>query len=600
MLTPVGTTTAAKPDGVSLAVFHSRVQGIVDKMQNTLFRTGRSGVLNTGHDFSCCIVTAGHDLLVAGESLPIHVMAGPDLMARNMVALHPRLRRGDAFLNNSPYHGNSHPADHTILVPVVDDEGIHRFTVLAKAHQADCGNALPTTYSVAARDVYEEGALIFPCVQVQVNGRDCEDIVRICQMRIRVPEQWRGDFLAALGAARVGERELLGLGAELGWDRLEALSAGWLDYSERRMILALQRLPAGRSTARTVHDAFPGAPDGVPIQATVRVQNAEARVEVDLRDNPDCLPCGLNLSEACARTAALIGVYNSLGEAPPPNAGAFRRVTIRLREGCVVGIPHHPTSCSAATTNLADRVTNVVQRAFADLRDGIGMADAAFLIPPSDGVISGRDARRGGEPFINQLIRGLAGGPGGPAGDGWLTFGHTGSAGLCRWTSVEVDELLQPILVREIRLARDSEGAGRHRGAPGVTVEFGPHGDALSVMYAHDGHDHAPQGVRGGGPGARSAQYRRLRSGALVEVPAFGLVELENGETIVSVTCGGGGYGDPCERHPALVAADVSEGWISRERARKVYGVVIASDGSVDESATRERRFERGTPDEDA
>ena len=60
------------------------------------------------------------------------------------------LRRGDAYLHNSPYHGNSHAADHTILIPVIDDDGVHRFTVLTKAHQADCGNALPTTYMGAA------------------------------------------------------------------------------------------------------------------------------------------------------------------------------------------------------------------------------------------------------------------------------------------------------------------------------------------------------------------------------------------------------------------------------------------------------------------
>ena len=57
----------------------------------------------------------------------------------------------------------------------------------------------------AARDVYEEGALIFPAVQVQHDYRDIEDIIRICEMRIRVPEQWRGDFRGMLGAARIGD-----------------------------------------------------------------------------------------------------------------------------------------------------------------------------------------------------------------------------------------------------------------------------------------------------------------------------------------------------------------------------------------------------------
>ena len=207
-------------DGAHLAILSNRVDGIARKMANTLLRTGRSGVLNRGRDFSACIVTAGCELLASAESLPIHVLSGPDLMAKAVRDFHPELRRGDAFLHNSPYHGCSHPADHTILIPVIDGKAVHQFTALAKAHQADIGNSIPTTYHGTARDVYEEGALIFPAVKVQSNYQTNEDLVRMCEMRIRVPEQWKGDFLATLGAARIGERELLALGEEIGWDVL--------------------------------------------------------------------------------------------------------------------------------------------------------------------------------------------------------------------------------------------------------------------------------------------------------------------------------------------------------------------------------------------
>ena len=226
---------AAALDGVQMAILNKRLEGVCRKMANTLFRTGRSGVLNTARDFSCCIVTADNQLLAAAESLPIHVLSGPDLMAAAMQEFHPVLKRGDAFLHNSPYHGCSHPADHTILVPVMDDDGRHRFTMVAKAHQADCGNSLPTTYMGGARDVYQEGALIFPAVRVQENFQDIEDIIRMCRMRIRVPEQWWGDYLAEIGAARIGERELMALAAEIGWDTLDSFTNQWFEYSEQRM-----------------------------------------------------------------------------------------------------------------------------------------------------------------------------------------------------------------------------------------------------------------------------------------------------------------------------------------------------------------------------
>jgi N-methylhydantoinase B len=434
-------------DGVRLAVFHNRLEGIARKMANTLLRTGRSGVLNIARDFSCCIVTADCDLLAAAESLPIHVLSGPDMMCRWLKVFHPELRRGDAFLHNSPYHGNSHAADHVLLVPVVDEAGAHRFTLVVKAHQADIGNSIPTTYHGSAADVYEEGALIFAATQVQRDHHDIDDIIRMCRLRIRVPDQWWGDYLAMVGAARIGEREMRAFAGEVGWDALDAFSVAWLDYAERRMVAAIRAMPAGRAQRTSTHDHFPGTPEsGAPVTAKVEVDPEAARITVDMTDNIDCLPCGLNLSEACARSAAMVGVFNSLDPEVPKNAGAFRRLDIRLRENCIVGIPQHPTSTSVATTNIADRVANAVQSALAELGEGEGMAECGAIIPPGTGVVPGLDPRTGTR-FVNQLFLGLTGGAGGPHNDAWQTIGHVGNGGLVFIDSVELDELRQPIQV---------------------------------------------------------------------------------------------------------------------------------------------------------
>jgi N-methylhydantoinase B len=284
-------TTQGRRDGVKLALVNNRLQGIARKMSNTLARTGRSGVLNIARDFSCCIVSADDELVAAAESLPIHVLSGPDLMSKSMKELHPGFLPGDVFLHNSPYHGCSHPADHTLLAPVFDAEGKHRFTILVKAHQADCGNSQPTTYMGTARDVYEEGALIFPCVRVQRQYELVSDVIRMCELRIRVPEQWRGDFLAMLGSVRIGEQELLALGQDLGWDALEALTKDYLDYSEERMIAALRQLPRASAERSSTHDPIPGTPpDGITVKVTVRIDPDDARVHVDLTDNDDCYP----------------------------------------------------------------------------------------------------------------------------------------------------------------------------------------------------------------------------------------------------------------------------------------------------------------------
>jgi N-methylhydantoinase B/oxoprolinase/acetone carboxylase alpha subunit len=110
-------------DGIQLALLSACFDGIARKMANTLHRTGRSGILTIARDFSCVILTARQELLATAESLPIHVLRGPDTMARTMTDYHKILKRGDAYLHNSPYHGCTHPADHSILVPTFVSDG---------------------------------------------------------------------------------------------------------------------------------------------------------------------------------------------------------------------------------------------------------------------------------------------------------------------------------------------------------------------------------------------------------------------------------------------------------------------------------------------
>lgn len=583
-------TQTAALTGVDLALVSSRFDRIVRSMMNSLRRTARSSILSMGRDFSCAILTAEGELLSVADSIPIHVFRGPDLMCRSMQEFHPELRPGDAFLHNSPYHGNSHAADWSILVPVFDDEGRHRFTAFVKGHLADCGNSIPATRHNRAHDVYEEGALIFPCVKVASNYELIDDIVRICLMRIRVPEFWHGDFLALLGAARLGERLLGELMRETDTDVLAAYPAAWFDYSERRMANAISRLPSGSVTVSGHYDPVEGFPDGVPINVGLRVDAEAGTVRVDLHDNIDCQPFGLNLTEATSATAALVGVFSGLPEAVPTNLGSFRRVEVLLRENCIVGIPRHPYSCSMATTHLAERVAKFVCMGLAELADGFGMGEIGCTLPAAWAKLSGYDARHD-RVYADSLVLGTTHGAGAPYADGWLTVAGIGAAGTMMRDSIEVDELRYPVVIHEERLVPDSEGAGRHRGAPSAYVEFEPTHGTMTVIAGSDGTVFAPRGVRGGGQGASARQHVRHRDGSLGEdLGSVFRVAIEPGERIVSRCCGGGGYGPPTERDPRRVAHDVREGWITRERAGSVYGVVLDEHGDPDLERTLECR----------
>jgi N-methylhydantoinase B len=129
---------------------------------------------------------------------------------------------------------------------------------------------------------------------------------------------------------------------------------------------------------------------------------------------------------------------------------------------------------------------------------------------------------------------------------------------------------------------------GRRRG-------LGPiEGCDMRIFYTADGTINPAQGARGGLSGGRIQALKRERSGEVTPQPSCGGVSLAPGEAIISVSAGGGGYGPPCDRDPARVAHDVAEGWVSRARAREVYGVVLDDRGAVDVVATAQRRAALG------
>lgn len=576
-------------DPVKLSVLANAFDGIVREMTNGLLRSARSSVINTARDFSCAVLTADNQLLAAAEGVPVHVFgAGP--LGEDMIELHDDIREGDAFLHNDPYLGNSHAADHCILVPIFIG-GKHLFTAVTKAHQADCGDSLPTTFFATARDVYEEGALIFPCVRVQRDYTDIDDIVRMCRSRIRVPDQWYGDYLASVGASRIAERRIQELAEKFGTEDVVDFTEAWFDYSERLAKNAIEKLPEIDLHGESTHDPFPGTdPDGVHLQATVSVRPSQGRVSIDLRDNPDNLPNGLNLTRATATGAALAGILSGLPETLPSNAGTFRRIEVKLRDGCAVGVPKHPYSCSSGTTNLADRVVNIVQSSFARIDDGYGSAEGAAGQTPSKAVISGIDERNGNS-YVNQILVGGVGGPATPYVDGWPTYQRPVCGALLYHDSVEVDEQRYPILVHERTLVTDSGGAGKQRGGLASRVTFEPRVDEVTLTYGIEGKENPPKGVRGGLGGAEpDAWVEDVSGNERRAIPIVGRYDLRRGEKVVSITPGGGGYGDPLERDPQAVVVDVNDGRVSTNAARDVYGVLIDSDGNVDTSATKERR----------
>ena len=228
------------------------------------------------------------------------------------------------------------------------------------------------------------------------------------------------------------------------------------------------------------------------------------------------------------------------------------------------------------------------------------MAEAGPIIPPACGVISGRDPRHNNERYVNQLVLGVTGGAAAPEADAWMPIVHVGNAGMCRQDSIEVDELSHPLFVPCRKLIPDTEGAGTYRGAPSIEVEFGPaDNNSLRVLYVADGTINPAAGACGGLPGGPVRVFKRGGNSNVTAQPAYGDVELIPGETIISISSGGGGYGPPAARDAKRVKHDHDEGWITRKRAKEVYGVVLDDTGAVNEAATEARRGQIRAADSD-
>ena len=580
-----------------MAMFPSLFEAVTREMTFTLFKSGRSSVLNTCRDFSSAIITGDGHLFMIEEGIPVHVGA-INLVVQEALKYFDDLMPGDCIMNNCPYTGNTHHADVTLSVPVFHDDELV-FWVVNRAHQADIGAPIPSMYLPYAKEIYEEG-LHFPCLRVQRDYRDLKDIIRMCRMKIRVPDQWYGDYLAQIGAVRIGERRVAELLNKHGISKLKIFVEDWLNYSEQLVIKSIRGLPKATLKREIKYDPVPSvATEGIPLKVEITIDPEAPNITVDLTDNIDNLPCGLNLSYATTLAAVYSGIFFNLDPDIPHNEGSLRHITVKVAEGKIAGIPKHPVGTSVATTNLCDRLFNLVWSAFGQLGMGHGKAESLSGVAATCFIASGTDWRRGGRPFINQFNAPAAyGGPASYGHDGWVTFIGPCVSGVMNLDSIELTEQRFPIIFDCSELMPDSGGAGQWDGAPGSITIYGPRKNPMTCAWIDDAHVYPPRGILGGESGLRHQIFKIDVEGREKALPVFGLEILQPGEKMMSILGGSGGYGSPLDRDPELVRKLAKAEWITLKRAREVYGVMLKTETErfeVDYEATeRLRRKMRG------
>ena len=188
-----------------------------------------------------------------------------------------------------------------------------------------------------------------------------------------------------------------------------------------------------------------------------------------------------------------------------------------------------------------------------------------------------------------QVVEPMLGGGGGRPGMDGLN-GADSTAGYLRNTPVESIEAEVPIVLRRYHLIPGTGGPGRNRGGLALRLDFEfAHPHSIVTARGMERFRLAPWGLYGGRAGPRGAAWSIAAPTASGTSARWTCLHLEPGDVVSIFAPAGGGYGDPRERDPDRVLADVRAGVLTPAQAREQYGVVLA-DGQVDQEATAAAR----------
>ncbi len=562
---------------IDIEIMKASLDGIVQEMQNSLFRTGFSTIVRESQDASCAIMNPLGDVIAQHVVLPLHIGSFP-ACTQAVLRAYDDIADGDAFLINHPYEGGSpHAPDMAVITPVFVGKELIAFCA-SIAHKSDIGGPVPGSCSGQAKEVFNEG-LQLPAVRYMRGGQRDIEIERIIAANSRTPELVLGDIRGQVGAARLGEQRTIELLRKFGRDNAVAAFARLLQLSEQKMRAAISEWKDGRFEAERFVDD-----DGIdlnkPVRIHVVVEKKGDAISFDFSGSADQTKGPANVRPPLVRAAIGYCLISLVDPHIFINSGIMNAFDIVVREGSVVNprFPapvntYNPTVHALVEAVFAALVNIVPSRARAD---GCG----------SRSIILGGRATSAGKSYVQYEI--LGGGGGARAGkDG--ASGTSVNQSNAKIASIEIIESEFPTRILRFELIPDSGGAGKYRGGLGMRREYMNLQDArFSIRSAK--HVIAPFGADGGGEG---------RTGDIIVNPGkadekrlptrYADYPLKAGDIFRLDTPGGGGFGPARERDPKSVLADVKQGYVSPERAEKDFGVAIIRNESSwanDEVAT--------------
>lgn len=539
-------------DALSLAVIRGRLEQIADEMDTVFERMAFSPVISDAWDRADGIYSAvdGSMIVQGVRGLPIFVGTMQYTVASVLSAIEDP-KPGDMYLVNDPFAGGTHIMDTKMVRPFYYRGKL--FAMLANTgHWTDLGGRVPGGFAAEASDCYQEGLRI-PPVRLFTDEALNSDILAILQTNSRLPDDVLGDVQAQATALRAGDARLTELLDEYGADLVSAVIDTLRERSSIQMRSYIKDIPDGTYQFTEDMDNDGIVDKALSIAVELTVSGEEMTVDFS-KSSPPC-EGPMNSVYAATVSSAIVAIKHVFPDVPI-NSGIFEPLTFVIPESVFLNakVPRPVAGCAAETSQ---RIITAVMGALAGaLPDRVPAGSSATSNNLS---IGGVDEE--GDPFVMYVF--LGGGYGGhKAGDGLSNGCSLMSIGLIQ--SVETLEQRYPILVRQYSLREDSFGEGEFRGGLGVHFEFEYTGDRGRASLLGDQSKTAPVGRAGGGPGAASAPWFRLR-GEKVILPMISKGEnipLTRGDLICMLTPGGGGYGHPSARSDKALRADVQSGYV--------------------------------------
>jgi N-methylhydantoinase B len=570
-------------DAVDLEVVKASLSGIVQEMQNSLFRTGFSTIVRESQDASCALMNAKGDVVAQHVVLPLHIGAFPACTAAVIDAFRDGIAPGDAFIINHPYHGGSpHAPDVAVITPVFVGDALFGFCG-SIAHKSDIGGPVPGSCSGQARETFNEG-LHLPAVRYQSGYRPITDIERLIGANSRTPELVLGDIRGQLGADRLGEKRLNELVGKFGQDKILACFDRLLEMSETKLKAAIAEWADGCFEAERFVDD-----DGVELEKPVRihvvVDKQADRLHFDFSGSADQTKGPANIRPPLVQAACAYALISLIDPNMYVSSGLLRGFAMTARDGSVLN-PRFPAPVNTYNPTI-HALVDAIFDAMSHIVPGNVRADGSG----SRSIILGGRSTYTGKGYVQYEI--IAGGAGARASkDG--ASGITVNQSNAKIAPIEIIESEFPTRIARFELIADSGGAGEFRGGLGIRREYLNLADARFSIRSMK-HIIAPNGCAGGSVGRTGDIWINPDTSEAKRLPTrYADYPLKAGDMFRLDTPGGGGHGDPLDREPERVLADVREGAVSREAAERDYGVVLEQRDPpswvVDEAATARRR----------